>query len=476
MGPKSTTPTAEPVAAAQASAPASEAKSTVAPAASALSTELLAQRLTASSARIETEFGSGHGVFIAPERLLTNAHVAMPVGEAQNVIREDGRRLLGITRARDEDADLAVVEVAAAQAAPLPLGDATSLAVGERVVFVGSPGGSGRQFAFTVHEGRVSFVGRQWRDMGYIQFDASVNPGNSGGPLVNARGEVVGIVTLKFAQGINLAVPVQYAAKILEGGLPLELATRWLDFKKRVAAEEARVVEKMRLEEGNPRLIGFGVTRVGLMAGVLERFPRGPRTVTRQATLSWTGGHCTTRVEFSKWVDLMEATKESPDNPELRWAIANGLVQERYVSWGHVSVEGCDLPETGEGTFALLSDGGEVTRIRVRIADIRRGREAQTVHTSVVNRAQRVLSARGVANEERNEHGWRRAFSARRANIERLERERAKLEEHLRRISPTPASQARLAKLQDDLRRAREDLQELERRASERNVPQSWRQ
>src|SRR6185503_6369190 len=87
--------------------------------------------------------------------------------------------------------------------ASLPLGDVEDVALGDRVMMIGSPMG----LEFTVHEGLVSHLGRVAQGVAFIQLDAKVNPGNSGGPIIDEQGRVVGVVTLKQAQaeGIGLA-------------------------------------------------------------------------------------------------------------------------------------------------------------------------------------------------------------------------------------------------------------------------------
>ncbi|MGF1572321.1 MAG: S1C family serine protease [Sumerlaeia bacterium] len=94
---------------------------------------------------------------------------------------------------------------------PLPLATRRTLRVGEAVYAVGNPGGLGRMLEHTVSEGIVSSLTRNVRDVLYIQTTAAVNPGNSGGPLVNAQGEVVGLITLKsiLQEGIGFALPVE---------------------------------------------------------------------------------------------------------------------------------------------------------------------------------------------------------------------------------------------------------------------------
>ena len=212
--------------------------------------------------------GAGSGVIFTPDGyVLTNSHV---VHEAVDlgVTLTDGSALGATLVGSDPATDLAVIRAEGSGLPIAELGESASLRAGQLVVAIGNPFG----FQSTVSAGVVSAIGRSLRSAtgrlieNVIQTDVALNPGNSGGPLVDTRARVVGINTaiIAMAQGISFAVPIDTAkpvvSELLAHGrvrrayLGIVGQTRPLDrmVARRYALSQAHAVEIMSVDPRGP--------------------------------------------------------------------------------------------------------------------------------------------------------------------------------------------------------------------------------
>ena len=210
---------------------------------------------------IQQQQGQGSGFITRSDGvILTNAHVVEGAGDV-TVTLPDGRSYAGKVLGGDPLTDVAVVKVVASKLPVAPLGDSAKVRPGEWAIAIGNPLGLDN----TVTAGIISAIQRtnavgEGQRVPYIQTDAAVNPGNSGGPLINDRGQVIGINTaIRQAPGAGLsfAIPInvarQIAAQILERGFASHpyIGVRLQALTPQLAREINATTNECRLPEVN---------------------------------------------------------------------------------------------------------------------------------------------------------------------------------------------------------------------------------
>src|SRR6202453_1568269 len=214
--------------------------------------------------------GGGSGFVFTPDGLiLTNSHVVYDAARIE-VKLADGRRAPAHTIGDDPATDLAVIRIDASGLQAVPLGDSQQLRPGQMAIAIGNPYG----FQSTVTAGVISALGRSLRSYSgrliedVIQTDAALNPGNSGGPLVDSRGHVIGVntATILPAQGICFAIGINtakfVASRLLRDG---RIRRSYIGISAQTVPIHRRVVRFYSLTRET------GVVVVGIEAG--ERHP-----------------------------------------------------------------------------------------------------------------------------------------------------------------------------------------------------------
>jgi S1-C subfamily serine protease len=224
----------------------------------------LAEDAGPSVAGIGQRWGSGSGVVLGAGRVLTNAHNVR--GSQATVTFADGRTAEGTVAGHDLDGDLAVIEADTGQAAALPWATAAP-ALGMPVFALANPGGRGLRVTF----GTVSGIDRTFRGprglriTGSLEHTAPLLPGSSGGPVLDAQGQLLGINTNRLGEGFYLAIPADEALRGRVGALARGESARAPQLG--IAITPGHVARRLRRAVGLPDTDGL------LIRGVADDSP-----------------------------------------------------------------------------------------------------------------------------------------------------------------------------------------------------------
>ena len=274
----------------------------------------------------------GSGVIVSSDGyVLTNNHVVGDARAEVSVILADKRELPAKVVGTDETTDLAVLKIKAGNLPTIPWGDSSRLKVAEWVLAIGNPFGVFNQ---TVTLGIVSATGRNVEALSYedfIQTDAAINRGNSGGALINARGELVGINTAIYSetggyQGIGLAVPSNLVRRTMDqlikdgavrrgtiSGILLQHMTS--EVAERLGAPDTRGVLVTRIDSRSKAasaglqpgdiIVGVNGTQIDTASQFLRAIAEAPISSTATLNVIRDGKRTTVRVP----IDLAQATR-----------------------------------------------------------------------------------------------------------------------------------------------------------------------
>jgi serine protease Do len=220
----------------------------------------LAEGAGASVAGIGQRWGSGSGIVLGKGQLLTNAHNVR--GDQVTVTFADGRTAEGSVAGRDIDSDLAVINVDTGEAPALPWAASASVEIGTPVFALANPGGRGLRVTF----GFVSGIERTFRGprgrriTGSLEHTAPLLPGSSGGPVVDAAGQLLGINTNRLGEGFYLAIPADEALRGRADALARGEATT--SPRLGVAIAPGHVARRLRRAVGLPDTEGLLIREV----------------------------------------------------------------------------------------------------------------------------------------------------------------------------------------------------------------------
>jgi S1-C subfamily serine protease len=319
----------------------------------ALSPREIGARARQATALVRRGNSLGSGFFVQPELLVTAAHVLASAAPAIEITLASGEVHSGVLEREDRWLDVALVRVPGAAAQALTLGDAAVLAQGDAVYFYGNPQG----LEFTLGQALVSHAARNVQGLSYLQLDGNIHPGNSGGPLLDPRAAVVGVVTMRVGDdaGLGLALPVNYLytpTDATPGLLPApgEIDhSAWQAFLARAADANRKAVAETLAQQQLPMLASALLRADGvLLAIVLRQSPSTPGVESLQFSLSLPsqhgGGHgCSPWASARDWRQV--ASADDLDERTRLWLERNQLSGDTWATMVALDASACPPPD-----------------------------------------------------------------------------------------------------------------------------------
>lgn len=301
----------------------------------------------------------GSGFLVAPDLLLTSTSALCPSGEAVRATLADGREIQGEVERRDERLGLALVRIPGASAEPLPLGDASTLHSGDRVVlFEGAESRQGN-----IEETIQSILG-----VGFLRIGPA--PETPGSPVLDGLGRVVGIVApppvLASEPGLVLPVNYLYSGETHLTDPPTRLkpdAAAWSDYLVRVLDSDREAVQRW---VSQPALLAVGPVRDrGLVGTFLIHDVERPEPRTFQLTVRTPERPlCEVSAYVVGWTPVGTGTP-APRSQYFRWLRSNGLLQDAYQGFATLDLSACPQGELRGAEISL--DGGDERADRLHL-------------------------------------------------------------------------------------------------------------
>lgn len=303
--------------------------------------------------------GAGSGFLVAPDLLLTSTGALCPPGEAVRATLADGREIQGETERRDERLGLALVRIPGSGSEPLPLGDASLLRSGDRIVLI--EGAEARQ-------GSIAETTRSILGVGFLRIDPA--PGEPGSPVLDGLGRVVGIVApppiLASEPGLVLPVNYLYSGNNRLVDPPTRLkpdVAAWNDYLVRVLDADREEVQSW---VSQPALLAVGpIPDRGLVGTFLIHDVERPEPRTFQLTIRTPERPlCEVSAYVVGWSPVGTGNPAARSQ-YFRWLRSNGLLQDAYQGFATLDLSGCRQGELRGAEISL--DGGDERADRLRL-------------------------------------------------------------------------------------------------------------